>query len=312
MKKQLLELIVCPRCLPREHALIADIIHECDGDIETGALKCPQCGGLFPIIDGMALLDPHATGSQRASNKYETEEVVSSYLWSHFGELLGDEQASQAYATWAGLMRPQGGVALDAGGAVGRFTFEMSTRCDFAVGIDTSQAFIRAARRLMRDRALVVPLKEEGLLRREVTISLPEEWRPDRVEFIVANALALPFRRNSMALFSSLNLIDKVPSPIGHLREMNRVTRDADAQFLFSDPFSWSTEAAPVTEWLGGTAEGVFAGKGLTNVAALLADGQGELTPAWRVDEPGSVWWKIRTHSNHYELIRSCFVHAHR
>ncbi len=312
MKKQLLELLVCPSCLPQEFSLAADILHESDGDIEQGTLGCPHCGAAFAIVEGVALLDPATTDAQRAANKYETKEVVSSYLWSHFGDLLADEQASQAYSTWAGLMRPQNGVALDAGGAVGRFTFEMSTRCDFALGIDTSQAFIRAARQLMRERSLVVPLKDEGLLCREVTLRLPEAWRSDRVEFVVANALALPLRQKTIALFSSLNLVDKVPSPIQHLREMNRVTRDADAQFLLSDPFSWSTEAAPVEAWLGGTADGPFAGKGLANIAALLAGKNGELTPAWRVDEPGSVWWKIRTHSNHYELIRSCYVHASR
>ncbi len=311
MKKRLLELIICPHCLPREYLLIADIIQEQDSDIETGALHCSHCGALFPIVDGVAMLDPQANDSQRAANKYETEEVVSSYLWSHYGELLGDEQASQAYATWAGLMQPQGGVALDAGGAVGRFTFEMSTRCDFAIGIDTSQAFIRSARQLMRQRSLVVGLKDEGLLRREATIRLPDDWRSDQVEFVVANALALPFRRKSISLFSSLNLVDKVPSPLTHLQEMSRVTRDTGAQFLLSDPFSWSTEAAPVEEWLGGKAEGRFAGKGLANVTELLTDGR-ELTPTWQVDDPGSVWWKIRTHTNHYELIRSCFVHASR
>ena len=312
MKKHLLDLIICPRCLPGEYPFIVDIGREHEGDIETGSLSCPQCGARFPIVEGVALLDPHATDSQRTANKYEIDEVVSSYLWSHFGELIADEQASQAYSTWAGLMQPQGGVALDAGGAVGRFTFEMSTRCDFAIGIDTSQAFIRAARQLMRERSMVVSLKDEGLLRRDVTIRLPDDWCSDRVEFIVANALALPFRRKSIALFASLNLVDKVPSPIRHLREMNRVTRDTQAQFLLSDPFSWSIEAAPPEEWLGGTDDGPFAGKGLANVRALLADDAGELAPAWRLDESGSVWWKIRTHSNHFELIRSCFIHASR
>ncbi len=312
MKKQLLELIICPLCLPREISLSVDITREIEGDIETGTLKCPHCAAEFSIIEGIALLDPYSTDHPIETNKYETDEVVSSYLWSHYGELLDDENASQAYTTWAGLIQPQTGIALDAGGAVGRFTFEMSTRCDFAIGIDTSQAFIRAARRLMRERSLVIGLKDEGLLQKEMTIHLPELWRSSKVEFIVANALALPFRKNSIAAFSSLNLVDKVPSPIRHLEEMNRVTRESHAQFLLSDPFSWSIEAASVDQWLGGKREGRFAGKGLANVAALLADGQGDLAPAWQVNEPGSVWWKIRTHSNHYELIQSCFVHASR
>jgi SAM-dependent methyltransferase len=312
LKRQLLELIVCPHCLPDEYSLAADIIQESGGDIETGTFKCPHCASLFPVARGVALLDPFGTDDQKSANKYETDEVVSSYLWSHYGELLGNQHASQAYSTWARLMQPQGGVALDAGGAVGRFTFEMSTRCDFAIGIDTSHAFIRAARRLMRERFLVVHLKDEGLLRQEVTVRLPEEWQSDKVDFVVANAVALPFRKKTFALFASLNLVDKVPSPLRHLQEMNRVTRDSNAQFLLSDPFSWSTDAAPVDEWLGGKAEGRYAGKGLANIAALLSDSRGELAPAWRVNELGDVWWKIRTHSNHFELIRSCFVHVRR
>lgn len=312
MKKQLLDFLICPHCLPHEHSFVAHIIQERDGDIETGTLSCPQCAASFSIRDGVAFLDPFGTPSQRETNKYESEEVVSSYLWSHFGELLDDENASQAYATWSGLMSPQSGIALDAGGAVGRFTFEMSTRCDFAIGIDTSSAFVRAARELMRARSLVISLKDEGFLRHEATVRLPEEWRSDRVEFVVANALALPFMRKSISLFSSLNLVDKVPSPIQHLQEMNRVTRDINAQFLLSDPFSWSTEAAPVDQWLGGVSDGRYAGQGLANVARLLTDCRGALVPVWKVNESGSVWWKIRTHCNHYELIRSCFVHASR
>ncbi|MCL2791410.1 MAG: methyltransferase domain-containing protein [Desulfobulbus sp.] len=313
MKARLLDLLVCPLCLPAELYLTADISAEQHGDIATGSLYCPQCGTSYPIVDGVALLDPQATDTQRGANKYETDEVLSSYLWSHFSDLLdGEEQSSQAYAVWAGMMRPQRGVALDAGSAVGRFTFEMSARCDFAIGIDTSQAFIRAARRLMRERSMAVALKDEGLLVREITIHLPDAWHSDRVEFIVANAQALPFRQDSIALFSSLNLVDKVPDPLRHLREMNRVIRNAHAQFLLSDPFSWSTEAAPVEAWLGGKKQGRFAGKGLANVAAMLADEENELVPSWRVGEPGSVWWTIRTHSNHYELIRSCFIRAER
>ena len=312
MKKQLIELLICPHCLPSEYSLVADIRKEDNGDIETGSLHCPHCTAQFPITEGVALLDPYSSDSQQPTNKYENMEVVSSYLWSHYGELFDDPHASQAYATWAELINPQGGIALDAGGAVGRFTFEMSHRCDFAIGIDTSHAFIQAARQLMKERSLAVRLKDEGLLHREVTIHLSDTWQSDKVEFVVANALALPFRKKSIAVFSSLNLVDKVPSPLQHLQEMNRVTRDRGAQFLLSDPFSWSTEAAPVDQWLGGKPEGPFAGKGLANVAALLAGCQEDLNPAWQVGEPGSVWWKIRTHTNHYELIRSCFVHADR
>jgi len=240
-------------------------------------------------------------------------EVKARLLVIHTDNFTCEDAApgiENAFLSLSELMQPQSGLTLDTGAAVGRFTFEMTTRCDFVVGIDTSHAFIRVARRLMRERVLDVSLKDEGLLCKEVTLRLPEAWRSEKVEFVVANTLALPFREKTFALFASLNLVDKVPSPIRHLQEMNRVTRDSSAQFLFSDPFSWSTDVAPVEEWLGGKEEGRYAGKGLANIAALLSDSRGELAPVWRVNETGEVWWKIRTHSNHYELIRSRYVQA--
>jgi len=39
MKKRLIELIVCPHGLPYEYPLVADIIRESAGDIETGTLN---------------------------------------------------------------------------------------------------------------------------------------------------------------------------------------------------------------------------------------------------------------------------------
>lgn len=310
MKKQLLELLICPICLPREFPLTADIVTESDGDIETGTLTCPSCRSGFTIRQGVANLDPMHEPGAVAANKYETDPVVASYLWSHYSEVMGDMHSSTAYSTWAAKMHSHSGLTLDVGGAVGRFTFEMSERCDFAIGIDNSTAFIRAARQLMKTRTLTVPIKDEGYMNRDFAIALPDRFRSDRVEFIVANGLALPFREGAFGSASSLNLIDKVPSPMQHLREANRVIRPIDGQFLLSDPFSWSEEAAPVREWLGGQPEGRFSGHGIDNISSLLADPDGPCQPAWQVAPPESVWWKIRTHTNHYELIRSCFVHG--
>ncbi|NLX18536.1 MAG: methyltransferase domain-containing protein [Desulfobulbus sp.] len=312
MKQLLLNHLICPRCLPAEHCLTLEEECTVGEDIDTGTLICTRHGCRFPIVDGVAMLTPQPLDNHSMDDPYETDAAVSAYLWGQYGDLLGEEQASTAYADWAALIQPQRGIALDAGAAVGRFTFELSTRCDLAVGIDTSLAFIRVARRLMQEGTITFWLKEEGLLHREVTITLPEHWRRQQVEFIVADALALPFPRNSSAIFSSLNLVDKVPSPLRHLQEMNRVTRRQNAQFLLSDPFSWSTTITPPAKWLGGTPTGRFAGKGVANIARLLTDSQGELTPVWQVTEPRSLWWTLRTHSNHYELIRSWYIRAHR
>jgi SAM-dependent methyltransferase len=309
MKQHLAGRLICPACLPQEHVLQVDIRSAEAGDIVDGTLTCRHCDRRFPIKDGIAFLDP-SPPDEHLVNRYEQEEVVSSYLWSHYGDLLGDEQATDAYRKWAGLMAPHTGMALDLGGAVGRFTFEMSCQCDLAVGVDKSLAFIKAARRLMQEGELRFTLKDEGLLGHEVIIRRPAQWQPQRVEFVVADAQRLPFAAATATSVASLNLVDKIPNPSVHLLEINRVAATSGSQLLLSDPFSWSTEAAAIDQWLGGTADGPYAGKGLDNIVAMLRQGQKDFSPGWQINTCGHVWWKIRTHSNHYELIRSCFLKA--
>lgn len=313
MKNDLVSLLICPACLPAEVQLRESVQEIARGDIESGELRCPACRRVYPIADGIADLDlnPVPTGQQPA-NKYESAPVLSSYLWSHYADLLPDENASGAYRQWASLLEPHAGLAIDAGAAVGRFTFELSRTADLAVGVDNSRAFIRTARALMKERAMTVPLKLEGNIFSESVLTLPPAWDSNRVEFIVADALALPFRAGSAGSLASLNLIDKVPRPLRHLEEMNRVIRAAGAQFLLSDPFSWSEEAAAEAEWLGGRASGPFAGRGLDNIIDLLTGEDERLPPRWQIQSRGEVWWKIRTHANHFEQIRSCYVKASR
>ena len=311
MKKPLLEMLVCPVCLPDEIALKAVINEQQHEDITEGALTCPKCGGAYPIREGIAFLDPSPQTEAKTASKYETAPVVSSYLWSHYGDILGDPEASSAYAEWAGLVNGGPGVVLDIGSAVGRFTFEMSRKHDFAVGIDNSVAFIRAARELMVRGRKAVALRQEGLLTREETVILPESWQTDKVELSSETPWPCPsdpeFLRPGFAQHR-----DKVPFPLKHLQEANRVAREREVQFVLSDPFSWSTEAAKEEEWLGGKDSGPYAGRGIDNIIALLAGKDRLLLPAWQIARQGHVWWKIRTHANHFELIRSCFLKAER
>ncbi|MBW1765511.1 MAG: methyltransferase domain-containing protein [Deltaproteobacteria bacterium] len=313
MKKVLLDMLICPACLPDETRLISDVIQEDGEDIVTGSLTCHQCKRIYPIRNGIAFLDPLSIQEkEKADSRYETAPVLSSYLWSHYGDILNGSNASAAYKEWADLMRQCSGVTIDAGSAVGRFTFEMSRKSDFTIGVDNSVSFIQAARELMINRRMEITLKQEGLLTRKETISLPETWNSEKVEFIVGDAQALPFRTKTFSSLASLNLVDKVPLPLKHLKEMCRVAKERDAQFLFSDPFSWSTDVADEKDWLGGTDSGPYSGRGIDNIIALLKGGENGFAPECKIVKHGHVWWKIRTHSNHFELIRSCFVKADR
>ena len=81
---------------------------------------------------------------------------------------------------------------------------------------------------------------------------------------------------------------------------------------MFSDPFSWSADVSKEEDWLGGTDRGLFSGTGFENVLAILKGEKIVLYPPWNVDEQGELWWKIRNHRNHFEMIRSCFIKASR
>jgi uncharacterized protein YbaR (Trm112 family) len=311
MKRLLLDILICPVCLPQENILTCQPMEKDDEDIFSGSLQCGTCGSVFPIQEGIAFLLPGASSSNHELlSKYEESSFLSSYLWSHYGDLLGDAEANTSYAEWAELLGYSSGFSLDAGCAVGRFTFEMSNRSDFAVGIDISRSFVRKARELMINRKLQVRLREEGVIEREQTISFPHSWKGGNTEFIVGDAQSLPFRAGCFSNIASLNLVDKARFPLMHLKEMNRVARKCEAQFLLSDPFSWSSEVAREEDWLGGTYKGRYPGRGIDNVSSLLTGERSELMPAWKVDRKGHIWWKIRNHQNHFELIRSCYVKA--
>lgn len=313
MKKAIMEMLVCPACLPDENKLSGTIQREQGDDIFEGSLTCRKCGKVYAIRNGMAFLDPISLKkTEKADSKYESAPVLSSYVWSHYGDILKDSNASSAYSEWADLMSPHPGVSIDAGCAVGRFTFEMSKRSDFVIGIDNSISFVQAARELMINRRMKFTLKQEGQLTEEKIVSLPEIWDSNKVEFIVGDALALPFRSRAFSSLASLNLVDKVPFPLRHLEEMNRVAQEKGAQFLFSDPFSWSKDVAHEKDWLGGTKKGPYSGRGVKNIMDLLKGGKNVLMPEWKIERHGHVWWKIRTHANHFELIRSLFVKAFR
>ena len=313
MKQFLLAHLICPACLPDEMSLETTAKRSENDDIITGELYCKKCKRRFPIRDGIATLLPdpesYLTGGQR---RYDDNEVANQYLWSHYADITGHSEVCEANAAWASCLSDKSSCAFDAGCAVGRLTFEMAARSEWAVGCDLSLNFIRAARRLARERQYTFSLPLEGNLREKFYCELPANWRTDNVDFVVADALALPFARGIFQQTSSLNLLDRVNYPLAHLYEMNRVAKSRGASFLFADPFSWSSAAATEDRWLGGTTTGMYAGRGLDNVRALLTGKNKILTPAWEITREGNITWKMRSHTNHRELIRSEFLLAER
>ncbi len=312
MKRLLLDHLVCPGCLPQEISISCRIREEHRMEILEASLHCPRCGSIYPVREGVAFLLPESPGGSSPRDRYETADLLSSYLWSHYADLTNDPDAGNAYSQWARLVDAAPGLGLDAGCAVGRFTFELAGMVDFAVGFDRSFSFVREARMLAGRRRLAFALQEEGRLEARRDVRLPEPWDGRQIEFIVADAQAIPFRAESFSVVASLNVVDKIARPLLHLRELNRAAAKRNAQLLFSDPFSWSEEFSREQDWLGGTPRGPFSGRAADNVSALLAGKKAGFTPHWRIDRTGHLWWKIRNHANHFEMIRSFFLKADR
>ena len=312
MNERLLEHLICPTCLPEELDLNYEVTEKHGGDITTGNLLCHSCGSLFPIIDGIAFLDPSGNDEIAKLEKYEQEEVVSSQLWTHYGDLLGENNCNDAYPLWSKEIQATSGVGVDLGGSVGRFTFEIAEKCDFAVGIDSSVALIRAARELMQSGYLTIPLKEEGKIRRKATIHLPRKWLDCDMAFIVADPQRVPIKKNTATIVSSMNLIDRISAPRQLLLEMNRVSQDKAAQMIISAPFSWSKAVAKPKEWLGGKQRGPYAGFGLNNIRTLLCTGMDHFSPTWKEEKRGQLWLRIRVHRNFFELLRSTYIKVKR
>ncbi len=308
MKEILLPYLACPACLPQEGELSPFVFENDGGDILSGFLECSLCRKRYPIDHGVAILlrEPQTSGE----SAYEKPIMVSSYLWSHYADLWHDPDSNKAYGKWAQLLSDFEGIALDAGCSVGRFTFEMARWSKLSVGVDSSMAFVRKARELSIKRRLKFHEPMEGLIEKEMEILLPDELSSSRVEFIVADVTSLPFKKGIFSSLASLNLIDKVPYPLMHLGEIDRVASLQMAQFLFSDPFSWADIHAPKERWLGGVSEGLFKGYGIGNIEAILSCRVNAGINPWLIEKKGDVWWKIRTHRNHFELIRSLFIKA--
>ncbi len=308
MRSTLLDFIVCPQCLPAERPLILDDGQAENGDLAFGTLACPHCAARFAVSDGIADLRPFRSQPETPDRTaqdgigYESQTQLAAYLWSHYADLWGDPEAGAAYAAWTKRLRPAAGdMILDAGCAVGRLTLEAAASCGLAVGVDLSFSFIRTARTIARSGALRFTLPLEGRLGQDIALRLPERLRNVPAEFILADVQALPFRRETFQAAASCNIVDKVPNPLAHLRECQRVVASPGG-FLLCDPFSWSEETTPAENWLGGTEE---TGRALARIPRLLDE-----IPGWSATAGEPVPWTIRHHANRFERIFSQTIQA--
>ncbi|WP_419659853.1 putative methyltransferase, type 11 with DUF343 domain [Desulfosarcina variabilis str. Montpellier] len=309
MKKWMTDKLICPQCLDAEIPLDLTARETQGDDIIDGEMTCPQCKAIYPIEQGVAVLLPEKTRDILSDHGgYNAPGMLSAYLWSHFGDLLDDPKATQAYQVWSAGFTPTHGDALDVGCAVGRLSFDLAATHDHVIGLDTSIAFIRKAREILTQKEISFDLIVEGHITEPRTYCFDESQDFTNVDFIVADALALPFRERAFATTAAINLLEKVPDPLKHLREINRVMRDHSAMFLFSDPFSWDEAVSPPERWLSGNGNAQYSARGIDTMRRLFAGEFGVFDPPLGIAEDGNVAWKIRKTENLWEHITSQYL----
>jgi SAM-dependent methyltransferase len=229
-----------------------------------------------------------------SANPYETRRYLDEYLLFHYREdycpfsfvprpwLRFQSEIRKACLLPMRFKGPTHG--LDLGCAVGRFTFELSSAVNDVLGIDTSKAFIRAARQLVTRRTVVVRIHESGKVSTSRRLALPKRLRKGEVEFRVGDALDLSsFPDGYYHVISAINLLDRLPHPRRLLEQLPRLV-PAGGQLILASPFTWLEEFTPRQDWLN-----------VDQVEALLA-------PAFRLARRRDIPFLIREHRRKYQL----------
>lgn len=108
------------------------------------------------------------------------------------------------------------GIGLDIGCSFGSSTFELAKRLPFVFGVDLSFSFILEARKIMHDKIT------------------------KNVEFIVSDAINLPFESRFFQSIIALNLVDRV-DPHKLMASINRCIKD-NGKLILIDPYHFVNE----------------------------------------------------------------------
>ncbi|MEM6910909.1 MAG: putative 4-mercaptohistidine N1-methyltransferase [Verrucomicrobiota bacterium] len=217
-------------------------------------------------------------------NPYESEKLLHEYLLFHYGgpeEILefdfGPVSAlhfavrtvSESASRLPGFFQEGGEPetqALDLGCAVGRSSFELSRYFAQVLGIDFSQAFVKAAEALRTRRELPYQKLEEGEITSPLVARLPETAHPERVRFQQGDACKLPDDLGPFDLVHGANLLCRLPEPQALLDRLPTLVKKGGALIL-ATPATWLEDYTPKDRWLGGR---VVEGQARTTLESLL------------------------------------------
>lgn len=263
-------ILECPVCASRHPVMlgVAVLVPEqqhylwaCWDDIQRCAQGLPGGAGISQAM--RSYLAVPGTHIGRAEPSGPTEEdldwTVSPYLQSHYdrdsltdqipGGWLSDAVAGSlagshnpySYLTAASrdLAGAGGGLAVEVGTGIGHTLAQLAAGRDFAIGVDWSfRAILTARRHLLREPDPLESYRLEGERGELTERPLAPVPGPANLEFVVADAAALPFAAGASRCLAALNLLCAVPAPRQVLPEIARIIAPG-GQLLLSTPY-WS------------------------------------------------------------------------
>lgn len=204
-------------------------------------------------------------------NPYESDELLQQYLVFHYASAaeqfpyeFGGADAldfpKRCALEGPDLERlPPEARALDLGCAVGRSSFELARYCTDVVGVDYSQAFIDAAKRLKSGASHRASRLDEGSARTGLEVKVADEIDRSRVNFEQGDAQYVREDIGQFDLVLACNLICRLPEPMRLLERLPGLLKPG-GQLFITTPFTWLEEYTPARNWLGDGAKNSYAG----------------------------------------------------
>jgi putative 4-mercaptohistidine N1-methyltranferase len=201
---------------------------------------------------------------------YESDAALEQYLLFHYGTpaqicpLLPEAQTACGFPARCvteplrHLELPRRGRALDLGCAVGRSSLELGRLFDEVIGIDFSERFIAAARRMQTERQVTIRVPTEGAAVEEIRLAWPGELKTGSVHFERGDACALRLDLGKFDLVLMANLIDRLPDPARCLTQLPELISPGGG-LVITSPYTWLEEYTPREKWLDGDGHGTLA-----------------------------------------------------
>ena len=196
-----------------------------------------------------------------SENPYESQMILGEYLLFHYGrkeEIFPWEKGpidalNFPVRTVESLITNLDkfklyAKALDVGCAVGASTFVLGKYFDEVLGIDYSQSFIDAAKKLAADNSIDYSYHVEGE-HFVKTKAVPPNYSGD-IDFQVGDAMNLPSSLGSYDLVHAANLICRLPEPKKFLNRLPDLVKKG-GYLILATPFTWLEEYTPRSKLIG-------------------------------------------------------------